>query len=509
MRKSLLAAITVTVLAAALGLDASSAAAAGPTPPTARLAVRVTPIPSTGQWKVVLDASGSTPGSAPLTSYTFSLDGAEGGPVTQSTPVFSHVFSWAGQEGVNLLVSDADGLTDGTDQQITIGGRYQGLGPVRILDTRSAVGVGTTTPVAPGGTVSLPVTGRNGVPDTGVVAVVLNVTVDAPTAAGYLTVYPDGQARPAASSLNWAVGQTIPNLVTVSVVNGTIDLYNASPGTAHLVADLAGYYTTDPGSRLTSLGPVRILDTRSAVGVGTTTPVPAGGTVSLPVTGRNGVPDTGVTAVVLNVTVDAPTAAGYLTVYPDGDARPLASNLNWAAGQTIANLVTVPVANGTIDLYNASPGTTHLIADLAGYYGTYGSLLTPDGPVRLLDTRTGLGVPPSWETPIPPGGSTILQVGGVAGVPLNLVHGLILNVTITEPSAIGYLTVYSNGTPKPLASNLNWVAGQTIANLVVLHTADQSIEGPPAAYSASVILYNGSPGTVHVVADLLGYLSGD
>lgn len=184
MRKSLLAAITVTVLAAALGLSASSAAAAGSAARTARLIVTVTPIPSTDQWNVVLDASGSTPGSAPLTSYTFSLDGAEGGPVTQSTPVFSHVFSWAGQEGVNLLVTDADGLTDGTDQQITIGGRYQTLGPVRILDTRFAVGVGTTTPVPPDGTVTLPVTGRNGVPDTGVIAVVLNVTIAAPTAIG-------------------------------------------------------------------------------------------------------------------------------------------------------------------------------------------------------------------------------------------------------------------------------------------------------------------------------------
>ena len=69
MRKSLLAAITVTVLAAALGLSASSATAAGSAAPTARLIVTVTPIPSTGQWNVVLAASGSTPGvDAPLRS---------------------------------------------------------------------------------------------------------------------------------------------------------------------------------------------------------------------------------------------------------------------------------------------------------------------------------------------------------------------------------------------------------------------------------------------------------
>lgn len=102
----------------------------------------------------------------------------------------------------------------------------------------------------------------------------------------------------------------------------------------------------------------------------------------------------------------------------------------------------------------------------------------------------------------------ILQVGGVAGVPLNLVTGLILNVTVAAPSAIGYLTVYGSGAPQPVASNLNWVAGQTIANLVVLHTPYQSTQGPPVQFSATVMLYNGGSGTVHVIADLVGYFSG-
>jgi hypothetical protein len=72
--------------------------------------------------------------------------------------------------------------------------------------------------------------------------VVLNVTVTEPKATGYLTVWPDGQPRPNASNLNVTSGQTIPNLVAVRVVNGKVDFFNGSPGTVHIVADLAGYF---------------------------------------------------------------------------------------------------------------------------------------------------------------------------------------------------------------------------------------------------------------------------
>jgi hypothetical protein len=73
-------------------------------------------------------------------------------------------------------------------------------------------------------------------------------------------------------------------------------------------------------------------------------------------------------AVVLNVTVTGGTGAGFLTVWPDGTTRPNASNINWVTGQTIPNLVTVPVVNGKIDFRNASPGTVQVVADLFGYY---------------------------------------------------------------------------------------------------------------------------------------------
>jgi hypothetical protein len=107
--------------------------------------------------------------------------------------------------------------------------------------------------------------------------------------------------------------------------------------------------------------------------------VPANGTIHLAVTGHGGVPATNVAAVVLNVTVTAPTRSGYITVYPDGTTRPRTSNLNYLPHQSIPNLVLAPVgANGKVDLYNSSTGTTHLVADVFGYI--LGGSLPTGGP---------------------------------------------------------------------------------------------------------------------------------
>jgi hypothetical protein len=74
------------------------------------------------------------------------------------------------------------------------------------------------------------------------------------------------------------------------------------------------------------------------------------------------------TAVVLNVTVANPTATGYVTAYPAGVARPTASNLDFVAHQTVANLVTVAVGPGGTVTFYTNGGTLDLLADLAGYY---------------------------------------------------------------------------------------------------------------------------------------------
>jgi hypothetical protein len=201
------------------------------------------------------------------------------------------------------------------------------------------------------------------VPEAGVSAVVLNVTVTEPTAPSFLTAWPAGVARPLASNLNYVAGQTVPNLVIVKVGDsGRINLYNHA-GTAHLIADVAGWFGDGAESTFTALAPARILDTRTAA-----KPGPAS-VLELQVTGVGGVPATGVSAVVLNVTVTEPTAISFLTGWPAGVARPLASNLNYVPGLTVPNLVVVKVdEQGRVNLYNYD-GSAHVIADVAGWYG--------------------------------------------------------------------------------------------------------------------------------------------
>ena len=128
-----------------------------------------------------------------------------------------------------------------------------------------------------------------------------------------------------------------------------------------------------PGDVVTNsfvpVSPVRILDTRPAplnVG-GFVGPLASNTTHTFQVTGVAGVP-ANATAVVMNVTVDATTGSSFLTVFPAGTTRPLASNLNWVAGDVVPNLVTVKIgAAGQVSVYNLN-GNTHVIADVAGYY---------------------------------------------------------------------------------------------------------------------------------------------
>ncbi|MFK0190789.1 right-handed parallel beta-helix repeat-containing protein [Kitasatospora sp. NPDC090308] len=382
----------------------------------------------------------------------------------------------------------------GAQEYMDFGSLFTPAGPSRLLDTRAHIGVPTTTPVAAWGTVDLPVAGLAGVPAQGVTAVTLNVTVTDPAAEGHLTVYPHGGDRPTSSNLNWTAGKTIPNLVTVPVVDGKVSFYNASPGTVHVIADLAGYYS-GKGSVFTSKSPSRLLDTRAHIGVPTTTPVAARGTVDLPVTGLAGVPAQGVTAVTLNVTVTEPGQEGHLTVYPHGGAAPNASNLNWTAGKTIPNLVTVPVIDGKVSFYNASDSTVHVIADLAGYYSANGyETYRPVGPWRLMDTREdwgfGSGTNMRHAGPVPARGTLDLDLD------MPVTDSVTLNVTVTEPGTDGHLTVYPHGGTAPNVSNLNWVKGETIPNQVVVKVQD-----------GKVSFYNASDAPVHLVVDTPGYNS--
>lgn len=385
-------------------------------------------------------------------------------------------------------------------------GEFTAVTPQRILDTRDGTGQGGVAgPVAGGSSIRVAGTGVGGVPTSGVSAVVLNATVTGPTHGSYLTVWPTGAARPEVSNLNFVPGQTVPNLVTVAVgQGGTLDVYNAV-GSTHVVFDIVGFYATGSGplgSRFRDVPPFRLFDTRSGTGGVPRAPIGAGGNVRVPVPGRGGVPPAGVTAVVMNVTVTEPTASGYVTVFPGDVARPLASNLNFVPGQTIPNLVTVRVpADGTIEVFNAV-GSTHLLADVVGYYtadvSTGEGRFVPVTPARLFDTREDEEPFGAWRE--------LFELWAYyPDVDIDGASAAVLNVTVTDPTAAGYVTVYPSDTcPTPFVSNLNFVAGQTVPNLVI--TGLSTAPGCDVASPGSFTIYN-AVGETDIIADLFGYFT--
>ena len=166
-----------------------------------------------------------------------------------------------------------------------------------------------------------------------------------------------------------------------------------------------------------SVTPARIADSRDGLQIPGA--VAGFGTVGVQVAGRGGIPGSGAAAVVATVTVTGPQGAGYLTVWPSGVAMPGTSNLNFQAGQTVANTVIVRLgADGGIQLFNGSFGTVQVIVDVTGYTRS-GTPRRPGAvesvtPARIVDSRIGLQFP----GPVPALGTEDVQIGGQGGIPL-------------------------------------------------------------------------------------------
>jgi len=384
---------------------------------------------------------------------------------------------------------------------VAVRGTFTPVDPVRILDTRDGTGVADQHPgpLGAGKVTELDVTGVGGVPETGVGAVVLNVTVTEAEGRGYVTVYPCGNARPVASNVNFEHGVDVANQVTAKVgTNGRVCFFTSR--TVQLVADVSGWYADDfasvPGFGYHQLDPARIIDTRDGTGLGSRPigQLAAGEILPFTVPGAGGVPaDADVRAVTMNVTATGGTLPGYISVFPCDRVRPIVSNVNFdPANTTVANLATSRVSSTGQVCFYASVATD-LVVDIQGYFAPGpGVTFTGMTPVRILDTRDGTGVVGSRPGPL--GRGTIIQVqaAGANGVPADAV-AVMLNVTITEATGPGYVTAWPCGKPRPLVSFLNFIRGVDQANLTPVRVGNDG----------KVCLYV-NEGT-QVVADLNGY----
>ncbi|MGD9705268.1 MAG: hypothetical protein AB7J47_02245 [Acidimicrobiia bacterium] len=408
------------------------------------------------------------------------------------------------------------------------GGEYHPVTPARVLDTRVA-----NSPAAGAHRFLQPfdvlLAGANaldgtpsGIPASGVLAVVANITVVDPQQPGFLTAYPSGTSMPLAANVNFAPGRNVPNLSLMRPgTNGAVSIAlgpGHATGTAHVVIDVVGWFSTsssgERGARLVSLAPGRILDTRN--GTGRLGALTQGESMRLQIRGADAVgperpdyvPDTtDVTGVLLNVAATEPTLPTHISVVPDQPVgSPSTASLNVSAGQTKANLVMAPVgADGAVHLYNNS-GAVHLVIDVVGYFRTgvndesrAGRIIPLSSPFRVLDTRepnfgsARLGPAQQEIWNFRPFVENVLS----AGIWVGEQDAVIMNFTATDltfPYPAGnatHMTLYPGGTTLPLAANINLLVNENVPNLVVARLSDDD----------RLSVYNNS-GFIHYVADV-------
>ncbi|MFI9641177.1 hypothetical protein ACIG87_14125 [Micromonospora sp. NPDC051925] len=124
--------------------------------------------------------------------------------------------------------------------------------------------------------------------------------------------------------------------------------------------------------------------------------------------------------------------------------------------------------------------------------GTYYPMTTPS---RILDTRTGNGTP---KGKIGPGRKIDLQVAGREGLPAQGIGAVVLNVTVSGPTASSFVTVYPGGEALPTASTINFAKGWLGSNNA---TVKLGVDGKVSVYNRN--------GETDVVIDVVGFYAGD
>ncbi len=381
------------------------------------------------------------------------------------------------------------------------------LVPARLLETRSGPGLTTIDGVGlgagrvdGGGTISVKVAGRHGIPASAK-AVMLNVTAVFPVGPGFLTVFPCGADRPGTSSVNYQAGQAVANAALAKLgTGGEVCVYTLTA--TDIVVDVTAY--VPDGGSVNPIVPGRLLETRTGPdaktvdGQGLTGQrVAANSIVEVKVTDRHGIP-ADASSVMLNITAVFPDGPGFLTAFPCGQDRPTTSTVNYGASQVVANTALAKVgAGGKVCIYSLV--ASDVLADVTGY-APNGSTLFTLTPGRLLDTRSGADAP-TVDGQDKGGGlvgadqTVTVKVTGRHGIP-NDATAVMLNVTAVFPDRPGFLTVYPCGEARPTTSTLNYGPNQVVPNAAL---AKVGADGKVCIYSL---------GATHVIADVSGFVPG-
>ena len=356
------------------------------------------------------------------------------------------------------------------------GSLYNPVPASRLLDTRNGTGTCTPSPCAKipaGGTLTLQVGGKGGVPSTGAHAVVLSVTALNSTADGSVIAYPTGATKPGGRSMSVVGGQTITNTVVTGVSDtGQVTFYSGVA--ADVLVEVSGWYAAPgdgTGSAFRSLNTHRILDTRNATGACTPSPcarLATDETTTVQVGGEGGVPATGVTAVAYTLTAFTPANNGSATTWSATDSQPTVRNLTFVSGSAASNLVVSQLSTqGKLKLNTTKAADFTL--DVAGYYTTSadgtGNIFVPytsgGAARRILDTRDGTGeCSPSPCGKLLDNGPLTATVAGRGQVPADATK-VVATATAWNPTGDGGLVAWPAGATKPAGRNLSYGAGTT------------------------------------------------
>ncbi len=411
------------------------------------------------------------------------------GGAINGTPTTPGIFNFT------VTATDSNGCTGSRAYAVTIestsGLQFYPLArPVRLLDTRAGQGNCDS--------VNAPITGGNSlttlarttcesisIPSTAS-AVVGNLTViNQSSQAGYLTIYPDGVSAPLAANMIYQPGQILANNFTVGLSNdGKFNVFGER--TIDVIVDISGYFAPPNSGGLyyhPLNKPIRLLDTRAGQGNCDSVNAPIAGGTSLTTLARTTCDGLTIPAaaqaIVGNATViNGSGQTGYLTIYPDGVAAPLAANIVYFPGSILSNAFTVALSNdGKFNIF--AERTIDMVVDVAGYYSNEASdsngpglLLTPLArPLRIMDTRASQGNCDNVAAPIT-GGSTLEAPAWLTCESLtipNTARAVLGNVTVINLSGqLGFLTMFPDQVTQPLSANMVYFPGQVLSNAFVV-----------------------------------------
>jgi hypothetical protein len=360
--------------------------------------------------------------------------------------------------------------------QVTgVGSALRPVQPCRLFDGRSTPELGRLDAT----TWRIQVGGRCGVA-TDARAVAIGIVAVEAQGSGFVTAWPSGGARPEASNLNFAPGNTVANSAVVQLgPSGSIDVFISAR--ASLIVDVTSEFV-DVGAevnagRFIATDPTRMVDTRQNGLRGTSK-------IALPLPAAVS-PDA--TALAVTVTAVNAAAPGFLTAFPAGTSIPDASVVNTdRLNTTRASAVLLPVTPGGFVVHRSME--TDVIVDVWGWFTGESAALSGEGlfvpqvPSRAWDSRSTLD-------PVHPGGTVERPIAppGAAAV--------VVNVTALESTKAGFVSVFAAGTGRPNVSSLNYRWRQPVAALAISRVSDRGI----AVFS--------NAGT-HLLVDVAGWFTG-